>query len=118
MHPGGALVGRVGQFPNSRPARAGDIILVFGTGFGPTIPATEPGMLADAVPLAGPVTARIGALFLTSSEILYAGAAPSFAGLQQFNLRIPAGLEPGELPLVLTSRGFQTQPGVVLAIER
>jgi len=116
--PSGAPVGRPGLFPNSRPARPGDVILVFGTGFGPTIPPVEPGSLAEgAAPLAAGVTVVIGGRTLADSDVLYAGAAPSFAGLQQFNLRIPAGLGPGELPLEIRVGGTPSQAGVTVAVE-
>jgi uncharacterized protein (TIGR03437 family) len=116
--PAGVPVGPPGLFVNSRPARPGDVILVFGTGFGPTQPPVEPGSLAvGAAPLTGSVTARIGGLALGSGDILYAGAAPSFAGLQQFNLRIPAGLGSGDLPIVLGVAGLETQSGVFLRVE-
>ncbi len=115
----GGLVGRLGQFPNSRPARLGDVISVYGTGFGPTSPTVEPGFRAEGVAsLVSPVAVRIGAVNLASADILYAGAAPTFAGLYQFNLRIPEGLGSGELPIVLNVRGVDSQPGVVVAVER
>lgn len=116
--PAGAPVGRAGLFPNSRPARVGDVILVFGTGFGLTAPRVEPGTLAaGAASLTATVSARIGGLALASADILYAGAAPGFAGLQQFNLRVPAGLGSGDLPIVLTVGGLETQAGVTLRVE-
>ncbi len=114
----GAPVGRPGQFANSRPARPGDVILVFGTGFGPTTPPVEAGALASGpAPLVNGVSVRIGGLALSSSDILYAGAAPTFAGLQQFNLRIPAGVGSGDLPIVFTAGGQETQPGVTIRVE-
>jgi uncharacterized protein (TIGR03437 family) len=116
--PAGAPVGRVGQFPNSRPARPGDVILVFGTGFGPTQPPVESGTLAPGpASLVGAFGARIGGVTLAPSDILYAGAAPGFAGLQQFNFRLPAGLGSGDLPIVLSVAGLETQAGVTLRVE-
>jgi uncharacterized protein (TIGR03437 family) len=115
--PAGAPVGRAGLFPNSRPARVGDVILVFGTGFGLTSPRVEPGTLpSGAANLTSTVSARIGGLSLASGDIIYAGAAPGFAGLQQFNLRIPAGLGSGDLPIVLTVAGLDTQSGVTVNV--
>jgi uncharacterized protein (TIGR03437 family) len=118
--PSGAPVGRVGQFPNSRPARPGDIILVYGTGFGATNPPVDPGSLAPGgpAPLVGSFSVRIGSLTLAASDVLYAGAAPGFAGLFQFNLRIPNGLGSGDLPIVISAGSFQTQSGVVLSVQQ
>jgi len=117
--PGGVPVGRTGQFPNSRPARPGDVILVYGTGFGLSTPAVEPGSLASgAAALINSVNVRIGTLWLMASDILYAGAAPSFAGLQQFNIRIPQDVTVGDQPIILAIGGLETQPGVFLMVER
>ena len=113
-----ALVGRTGQFPNSRPARPGDVIEVYGTGFGQTNPRIEAGALADGpATLVNAVTARIGGVGLASGDILYAGAAPAFAGLQQFNLRVPAGVSSGDQPIVLSVGGLDTQANVILRVE-
>ena len=115
---GGTPIGRAGLFPNSRPARAGDIVLVYGTGFGTTTPPVEPGALAiGPASLNASVSVRLGTQFLASSNILYAGAAPGFAGLQQFNVRIPDGVGSGDLPLVISAGPFDSQPGVTLRVE-
>ena len=113
--PGGVPVG---TFPGARPAHGGDIILLYGTGFGQTQRNLQPGELAPgADSLVTSVGVRIGGLALASGDILYAGAAPRFAGLQQFNIRIPNGLGPADLPIVLTAGGLETQAGVTLRVE-
>ncbi len=115
---GGVPIGRVGLFSNSRPARAGDVILVYGTGYGVTNPPVEPGALAvGAASLNASISVRLGTQFLAASNILYAGAAPSFAGLQQFNIRIPDGVGSGDLPLVISAGPIDSQPGVTLRVE-
>ncbi len=116
--PSGAPVGPPGLFPNSRPARAGDIVLIYGTGFGPTRPAVDPGSLAsEAAPLVAQTGISIGGLRLAPADILYAGAAPGYAGLIQINVRVPAGLGSGDLPVIATVGGVETQPGVTLRVE-
>jgi uncharacterized protein (TIGR03437 family) len=116
--PGGAPVGALGQFPGSRPARPGDIVLLYGTGFGRTQGNLEPGALATGPdPLATSIGVRIGGLALSPGDVLYAGAAPGFAGLQQFNIRIPNGLGTGDVPVVLIAGALETQAGVTLRLE-
>jgi uncharacterized protein (TIGR03437 family) len=125
---GGQPIGRPGQFPSSRPARPSDVVEVYGTGFGVTNPPVEPGMLAPGggfspttgtlTPLVAAVSAQIGGLILAPSDILDAGAAPAFAGLYQFNLRVPSAAPNGDLPIVVSVGGVSTQPGVVLTVQQ
>jgi len=113
--PGGVPVG---TFAGARPAHGGDIILLYGTGFGQTQRNLQPGDFATGPDsLVTSVGVRIGGLALASGDILYAGAAPGFAGLEQFNIRIPSGLGPADLPIVLTAGGLETQAGVTLRVE-
>jgi uncharacterized protein (TIGR03437 family) len=113
--PGGVPVG---TFPGARPAHGGDVILLYGTGFGPTQRNVQPGELpASADSLVNSVGVRIGGLALASSDILYAGTAPGFAGLVQINVRIPNGLGPADLPIVVTAGGLETQTGITLRVE-
>ena len=54
------------------------------------------------------VTAKIGT---TDAEVLFAGANPDFAGLDQINLRLPASLKGGgEIKVVLTVDGKTSNP--------
>lgn len=94
-------------------ARPGDVILLFGTGFGPTTPPFAAGQLADqAAPLTGNVQVEIGGLM---AEALYAGAAPNFAGLQQFNVKIP-DLPPGEHAVIIRVGSFSSQTSVIIPV--
>ena len=109
-------LGRGGLFPTFRPLHSGDVITIYGTGFGLTRPQIEPGRIgSDFAPLANQINVRIGDRFLGPDEVLYAGATPALAGIQQFTLRIPPGVGGGDLPIVFSVRGLESQPGVVLA---
>jgi TonB family protein len=95
----------------SRPARAGEIMTLYGTGFGPASPAFPAGkVVAGAAPLANLVTVSIGG---RNAEVLYAGQVGS--GLNQFNLRVPA--ESYGANEILTSVAGQ-QVRSYLAVER
>jgi uncharacterized protein (TIGR03437 family) len=82
-----------------RPAGRGAVVTLYATGEGRTDPPVGDGVPAEA-PLPRPllpVHVRIAGLPV---EVLYAGAAPGFAGLMQVNVRIPGGLFPsGSLPV-------------------
>jgi uncharacterized protein (TIGR03437 family) len=54
-----------------------------------------------------PVRVTLGGV---AAEVLYAGIAPTFSGLYQVNVRVPAGIEPGDdVPIeLITTLGNQT----------
>jgi uncharacterized protein (TIGR03437 family) len=48
------------------------------------------------------VGVTIGGVALGATDILYAGVTPSYIGLYQVNLRVPAGVPSGRQPIVIT----------------
>jgi uncharacterized protein (TIGR03437 family) len=94
-------------------AKAGDNVELFGVGFGPTTPPVPAGQaFSGTAATTNPVLLKIGATKVTPSF-----AALSSAGLYQINVTIPANLATGDLPLVATVGGVQTQPGVVISLQ-
>jgi uncharacterized protein (TIGR03437 family) len=96
-------------------APRGAIVTLYATGEGQRSPAGVTGLLAAAgqVPLL-PVSVTIGG---EPAEILYAGAAPGYAGLMQVNARVPASLAPGDQPVALRVGSAESQPGVTVAVR-
>jgi uncharacterized protein (TIGR03437 family) len=94
-------------------AKAGDIVELFGTGFGPTnppVPAGQP--FSGAAPTTNLVTLRINNVSVTPA---FAGL--SGAGLYQFNLMIPSGLGSGDVSLQAAVGSVQTPPGAVISLQ-
>lgn len=90
----GALVGpeRLFRTIATRPARPGEVVLLFGTGMGQTDPATAIDQLVtEPRPLAMPPVVRIGG---RPARVFFAGIVSS--GLVQLNIEIPDGLTPGD----------------------
>lgn len=80
------------------PAKPGEVIILWGTGFGPASPAVASGQVfTGANPLANSVTATVGG---QPATINFAGVVG--AGLVQINIQIPAGASNGDMPVVLT----------------
>ena len=101
-----------------RPAKPGDVILLFATGEGQTDPAGIDGKTAVS-PLPAPqlpVTVSIGG---KSSRVLYAGGAPGeVAGLMQLNVQVPAGLVPGSaIPVAVRVGDSASQPNVTISVS-
>ncbi len=110
------LVGR-GDPQGSTPARPGEIVLLFGTGFGSTAPAVFAGELPDfAARVVLPVRAWLGDVELPAYLLRYVGLAPGFAGLYQINLELPADVPTGNPQLRIEIDGISSQPGVRIAV--
>jgi uncharacterized protein (TIGR03437 family) len=94
-------------------AKAGDVVELFGVGFGPTSPPVAPGaVFSGSAATTNPVSLRINNGNVTPS---FAGL--SAAGLYQINFTVPAGLGTGDVPLVATVGGVSTQPSVVISLQ-
>ena len=92
-------------------AKAGDLVSLFGTGFGPTDPVVSPGAVGSvAAPLTNPVSITIGGMEAATS---FAGL--SAAGLDQFNLTVP-NLAAGDHEVIAGIAGSHTKSGVLLKI--
>ena len=84
LHGGGpALVGPPGAVAGAAltPAAPGEIVTLFGTGFGPTEPALEAGRIPGVrAPLAGEVSFYFGSLEPRSIETVAGDGTPGFSG--------------------------------------
>jgi len=84
---------------SSKPAAKGSVIVIYATGEGQTLPAGVDGQLANGPTYAKPlnnVSVTVGG---QPAEVLYAGAAPQLvAGVMQINVRVPNGVQAGDVP--------------------
>ena len=103
---------------NSTPFTEGEIIILYGTGFGPTNPPVPNGkLITTAAKLATTPTVTIGG---QTAEVQFAGV--SEAGLYQFNVVVPKGLTPGttpniDVPVVIDlGGGAKTQSNAVISV--
>ena len=105
----GAIVNQDGTINSSTsPARRGQVVLVFGTGFGEVV---QQGNLSVT---AKPVTAQINGV---NVPVAFAGLAPGFIGLYQLNLQLPVDMPPGlDISLTVTQGGVAGNP-VTLSVQ-
>ena len=107
----------VAQFPNgnfvlppgsitgvtSQRAKPGDTILIYGVGFGSVTPNNPPGQVVQlSNMLAGAFSISFGG---TPAAVTYDGLAPTFMGLYQFNVVVPAIAASDKVPVTFTLGG-------------
>jgi uncharacterized protein (TIGR03437 family) len=115
----GAILNQDNSYNSSaNPAAKESIVILFGTGEGQTNPVGVDGQLAASVfpkPVL-PLSVTFGGI--RAAEILYAGAAPGqVAGLFQINVRLPAGIASGDVPVVVTVGPAASQAGLTVAVK-
>ena len=96
--PAGAIGG-----VNSRPAKPGETIVIYGIGFGavtPNIPAGQ--IVAQSNQLSANLQIYFGG---TPAQAPYAGLAPAFVGLYQFNVIVPDVTASNPVPLTFSLNG-------------
>ena len=110
----GQYIGPANLYPGlTVPAQANNIILLYGTGFGPTSPTTSFGeTFSGAPPTVNPVTCTIGGV---PASVQFAGlVAP---GEYQLNIVVPSGLPSGDNLVVLKVGGVATQANAYLTVQ-
>jgi len=129
----GILVNQDGTFPlprtsvlgaAGRPARAGDTLVIYAIGLGPTSPSAANGTASPSSPLAviepRPML-QFGNISISQGDAttpLFVGLTPGFVGLYQINVTIPETVEKGaNIPVFLDMGNNIFSNRVELAIE-
>ena len=122
LHGGGpALIGAPGLLPGAEftPAAPGEVVTLYGTGFGPIEPAIAAGRIPGAAAnLTNAVAFTVGGMAVPPQDVLYAGASPCCAGLYQFTLRLPADVPDGDATVTATVQGVSTPQGPFLTVRQ
>jgi uncharacterized protein (TIGR03437 family) len=97
-------------------AKAGDVIELFGFGFGPTSPTVPSGRLFSG----SAATTNAVTLMIGNTPVVTSFAGISEAGTYQFNLTVPAGLGAGDVSVTASVAGVSTatgQPTAVITLQ-
>ena len=97
----------------------GEIIVLYGTGWGETTAGLTTGELATvAAELLPEANAMItfGGVVLAPEDVFYIGVTPFTAGLLQAVIAVPATAQPGNNQVVLTAYGKSTSLGPVIPV--
>ena len=88
---------------NSRPAKPGDLIVMYGVGFGDVTPTISPGVIVQqSNALVSPVVISFGT---TPATLSYAGLAGNFVGLYEFYVTVPSSLANGDYQINASQNG-------------
>ena len=107
------FVGATGSIPGAtlRPARPGEVITLYGIGFGRVSPSVTSGNIAtELARVTNNVTVQFDG---TPANVQYAGLAPGFVGLYQFNVEVP-NVTVGDHALVVSVNGTPVAQNVFL----
>jgi uncharacterized protein (TIGR03437 family) len=100
-----------------RPANPGQSITAYGLGFGPVTPANPTGVITTAsnsIVSSDAVTIFFGT---TQATITYAGLAPGFVDLYQFNITVPSTLANGDYPITVKVGGAAIKQTMSLTVH-
>jgi uncharacterized protein (TIGR03437 family) len=96
---------------STHPAVAGEVLVMYASGLGPTNPTVPAGTAAPANPPAMTVNQPQVILGLTSAHVQFSGLAPGMVGLYQINFVVPSGLAgPQALSVAVTGQSATFGP--------
>jgi len=108
-----------GTFPGTTtaPAKPGEVLILWGTGFGPTIPAVPPGIAVPSNPTYSASTLPTVSINNIPAFVYGAAFAPGFAGLYQIAIQVPSALGNGNWPVIATVGGVSSPASVLLSVH-
>jgi uncharacterized protein (TIGR03437 family) len=114
-HADNKILGPTTLYPGaSTPAKPGEVVVLWGTGFGATEPPVPEG-LRVSTPLNLPTRPVVRVASLTA-EVQFAGLTGP--GLYQLNVKLPDGLPDGDHPVVVEYGGVTSPSGVLITVAR
>jgi uncharacterized protein (TIGR03437 family) len=106
------------QGQTTAPAKPGDVIILWGTGLGPTTPAAPTGVVTPAGTAyytANPVTVKVGS---AAATVYGVALASGNAGLYQVAFQVPTSLADGDYPVVATVSGAQSPASTLITVQK
>jgi uncharacterized protein (TIGR03437 family) len=110
----GSYLGPATLFPGVTPAKPGEAVVLYGSGFGPTSPAVVGGALVQSGVLPTMPVIIIGG---TAASVQFAGLVPTVPGEFQFNVVVPLSAPDGDNTVTAVYNGLSTQSGLLLTVQ-
>ena len=113
-HANFSYLGPASLYPGiTTPAKPGELVVLFGNGFGPVTTAITPGSVVQSGTLASSPAIQIGGI--TATTIQFAGLIGP--GLYQFNVVVPQGVPDGDNSLTALYNGVTAQSGLLISVQ-
>jgi uncharacterized protein (TIGR03437 family) len=106
------------QSLTTSPAKPGDVIILWGTGFGPTSPSAPVGVQIPSdktYSAVNPVTVTVGGI---PAQVYGSALTPGFVGLYQVAIQVPPSAPDGDLPVVATVSGAKSPAGTLITVHQ
>jgi uncharacterized protein (TIGR03437 family) len=99
----------------SRPVKAGDILVVYANGLGPVFNRPRTGGVTSLTTLSQTAETPIVTVGGQSAEVLFSGLAPGFIAAYQVNIRTPSVT--GSSALIVIRLGGESSQGYVIPVQ-
>ncbi len=119
LFPDYSLIAANGTFPGATttPAKPGDVVILWGTGLGPTNPAVPEGEETPSTGSYSTSTLPTVTLNKVPVKVYSAALAGGDGGLYQIAIQVPSSMGNGEFPVQATIGGVTSPSNVVLAVH-
>ena len=113
-YPDNALVGNPAAIPGTVAAKAGDVLILWATGFGPTSPSTPAGVVVTGAPAVA--TLPVVTVGGNAVPVISAVLSPGSVGLYQVAIQLPSGIATGVAAIQASVAGAQSPGGIDIFI--
>ena len=103
---------------NTVAAKPGDVIVLWGTGFGAATPTPPPGVPVPGDKLYSTSGAPTVTINGVSTTVYGAALTSGYAGLYQVAIQVPTSLPDGDWPIIATVGGISSPTGVLITVKQ
>ena len=114
-----SLAAKAGTFAGAAtdPAKPGDVLILWATGFGPTSPAAPAGVAVPSDQAYATATMPSVTIDNIPATVIGAALAPGAAGLYQIAIQVPDSLADGDWPIQASIGGVLSPAGTMLTVQ-
>lgn len=115
-----SLAAKNGTFAGAStvPAKPGDVLILWATGFGPTNPAAPPGVAVPGDQAYSTASSPLVTIGNLPALVYGAALASGSVGLYQIAIQVPPSLADGDWPIQATIGGVASPAGAVLTVKQ